>query len=176
MNGSVFEEKSSFNMQGLYLSSKLDWGYYISIAKTAFQEHWSFDLFYKASFSWGCSLYLQIFHTALHGILLSCLGCFFVAAIIVRKNTKTDIYDCWSFTCDLSLKTWLIIEIFSVGITLVDVYVNWLKWFHFFILEVDLLVTLIDCMIFMLPFLDVFRVSMSTVSFLAQPDSGIVCL
>ena len=51
MNGSVFEEKSSFNMQGLYLSSKLDWGYYISIAKTAFQEHWSFDLFYKASFS-----------------------------------------------------------------------------------------------------------------------------
>ena len=34
MNGSVLEEKSSFKMLGLTLSSKLDWGsYIISIAK-----------------------------------------------------------------------------------------------------------------------------------------------
>ena len=39
-----------------------------------------------------------------------------------------------------------------------------------------LLVILIDCMIFLSPFLDVARISMSTVSFLAQPDSGIFCL
>ena len=36
MDGSVLEEKSSFNMLGLTFSSKLDWGtYIISIAKTA---------------------------------------------------------------------------------------------------------------------------------------------
>ena len=36
MNGSIFEEKSSFMMLGLTFFSKLDWGSYtISIAKTA---------------------------------------------------------------------------------------------------------------------------------------------
>ena len=36
MGGSFLEEKSSFKMLGLYLSSKLDWGsYIISIAKNA---------------------------------------------------------------------------------------------------------------------------------------------
>ena len=36
MDGSVFEEKSSFKMLGLTFSSKFDWGsYIISIAKTA---------------------------------------------------------------------------------------------------------------------------------------------
>ena len=36
MDGSVLEEKSSFKMLGLTLSSKLDWGsYIISISKTA---------------------------------------------------------------------------------------------------------------------------------------------
>ena len=36
MNGSVVEDRSSFQMQGLTFSSKLDWGsYIISIAKTA---------------------------------------------------------------------------------------------------------------------------------------------
>ena len=39
-----------------------------------------------------------------------------------------------------------------------------------------LLVILIDCMIFTSPSLDVTRMSMSTVSFLAQLDSGILYL
>ena len=60
----------------------------------------------------------------------------------------------------------------NIGITLVDVHLNWLNWFHFLKLKGDLLVILIDCMIFLSPFLDVTRVSMSTVSFLAQLDSG----
>ena len=39
MDGSVLEEKSSFKMLGLTFSSKLDWGsYIISIAKTAFKK------------------------------------------------------------------------------------------------------------------------------------------
>ena len=65
---------------------------------------------------------------------------------------------------------------FSIDITLVDVLRNWLNWFHFLFLEGGLPVILIDCMIFPPPFLDVTRMSMSTVSFLAQLDSGILCL
>ena len=34
--------------------------------------------------------------------------------------------------------------VFSVGITLIDVHLNWLKWFHFLILDGGLLVILID--------------------------------
>ena len=67
-------------------------------------------------------------------------------------------------------------EVFSIGITLVDVHLNWLNWFHFPILEGGLLVILIDCMIFLSPFLAVTRMSMTAVSFLAQLDSGILCL
>ena len=39
--------------------------------------------------------------------------------------------------------------IFSAGIALVDVHLNWLNWFHFLILKGGLLVILIDCMIFL---------------------------
>ena len=60
--------------------------------------------------------------------------------------------------------------------TLVDVYLNWLNWFQFFFLEGGLLFILMDCMIFLSPFLDVTRISMLEVSFLAQLDPGIICL
>ena len=61
---------------------------------------------------------------------------------------------------------------------MVDVLQNWLNWFHFLFLEGFLLVILIDCIIFLSPLADVTRMSMSriTVSFLAQLDSGILCL
>ena len=51
--------------------------------------------------------------------------------------------------------------------SLADVHLNWLNWFHFVILEGGLLVILIDCIIFLSPFLDVTRMSMSIVSFLS---------
>ena len=81
----------------------------------------------------------------------------------------------------LLLNPWLVIEmklayVFSIGITLVDVHFNWLNWFHFLILEGGLFVILIDCMNILSPFLDVTRMSMPTVSFVAQLDSGILCL
>ena len=55
-DGSVLEEKSSFQMLGLTFTSKLDRGsYLISIAKTASEklgrENWSLELFYEVSFS-----------------------------------------------------------------------------------------------------------------------------
>ena len=63
-----------------------------------------------------------------------------------------------------------------IGITLIGVHLNWLNWFHVVVLVGGLLVILIDCMIFMSPFLDVSTMSMSTISFLVQLDSGIFCL
>ena len=86
----------------------------------------------------------------------------------------------WSFTCYFSwihgssskcgqFKS-------SIGITLVDVLQNWLSRFQFLFLEGGLLFILIDCMIFLSLFLDVPRISMSTVCFLAKLDPGILCL
>ena len=45
-----------------------------------------------------------------------------------------------------------------------------------FFIEGGLLTSVIDCMIFLSPFLDVTSMSMSTVSFLVQLDFGILCL
>ena len=59
---------------------------------------------------------------------------------------------------------------------MVDVLQHWLNWFHLPFLEGGLPVTLIDCMIFLPLFLDVTRMSMSTVSFLTQLDFGILCI
>ena len=53
---------------------------------------------------------------------------------------------------------------------------EWLNWFLFLILERGVLVILRDCMIFLSAFLDVTRMSMLTISVLAQLDSGILCL
>ena len=55
-------------------------------------------------------------------------------------------------------------------------HLNWLSWFHFLTFEGVLLVILIDFMIFLLPFLNVTRMSMSTISVLARLDSEILCL
>ena len=67
-------------------------------------------------------------------------------------------------------------EVFSIGISAVDVHLNWLNWFHFLIFMGGPLVILKDCMICLCPFLDVKRMSVSTVFFLAQQGSGIICL
>ena len=37
------------------------------------------------------------------------------------------------------------LEPFFIGITLVDVHLNWLTWFHFLILKGGVLVILTDC-------------------------------
>ena len=71
MDGSFLEEKSSFNMLGLTLSSNLDWGsYIISIAKTASKKIGALIRSMKF-LSLEVALYL---YTTMHGIPLSCLG------------------------------------------------------------------------------------------------------
>ena len=55
-------------------------------------------------------------------------------------------------------------------------YLNCFNWFHYLILEGGLLVFLIDWLIFLSPFLDVIKISMSTVSFRAQLEHRFLCL
>ena len=65
----------------------------------------------------------------------------------------------------------------TVGASLLPLLSPWtLICFHSLTVEGVLLVILIDCMIFLSPFLHVTRMSMSTVSFLAQLESEIICL
>ena len=59
---------------------------------------------------------------------------------------------------------------------MVDFHLNWLKLCHFLILAGGPRIILVDCMIFLSPFLDVIRMSMSAVFFLTQIQSGILCL
>ena len=54
---------------------------------------------------------------------------------------------------------------FFIVITLVDLHLNWVNWFHYLFLESGLLVIQIDCMILLSPFLDVLRIFRSTVFF-----------
>ena len=56
--------------------------------------------------------------------------------------------------------------------TLVDVHLNWLNWFLMLILVVGLLVILIGCTIFLLPY-DVTRMPMSTVPSFVHLEPGI---
>ena len=63
------------------------------------------------------------------------------------------------------------------------IYVEVIRWQRFLAHLVPLpfshgglLIILTGCMIFLSPFLNVTRMSMSTVSFIAQPGSGILCL
>ena len=61
------------------------------------------------------------------------------------------------------------------GIPLLDVHLNWLNWFQFFFFVKDSFI-IYSNWFFLTPHLDVIRVSMSTIFFLAQLDSGILCL
>ena len=117
----------------------------------------------------------------MYGILLSRLGwCPQLLLGFVRQTTKTNMQNCWSFTCCFSKTLGSSSKCGHLNLFyryyFGNVLQNWLNWFHFLFLEGGLLVILIDCMIFLSPFLDVTRMAMSTVSFFAQLDSGIICL
>ena len=152
LDGSVLEEKSSFKILLLTFSSKLVLGSkIISTCKTPSKEI---------------------------GALIRSVK--FLTAEVALNVYKSTIWPCMEYCYHLwagapsyclkfldKLQKWILPhhrKIFSVGITLVDVHLNWLKRPHFLILEGGLLVFLIDCMIFLSPFLDVTRMSMSTVS------------
>ena len=187
MGGSILEEKSSFKMLGLTFSSKLDWGFYIiSIAKTASKKIGA--LLRSMKFlSPEVALYLY------KSTILPCMEycCHIWAG---DPSCYLDLLDkLQKLTCRIvgpSLATSLeplahrqnaasvslFYRHYFYNIIIFDVLQNWLNWFHFLFFEGGLLVILKDCMIFQSPFLDVTRMSMSTVSFLTQLKSGILCL
>ena len=104
MDGSFPEEKSSFKMLWLTFSSKLDWGsYIISITKTASKKIGALICSMKfLSPEVALYLYKSIIRPCMEYCSHVCDGapsCYFG---IVRQATKTNMQDCWSFTCCLS--------------------------------------------------------------------------
>ena len=104
----------------------------------------SLDLFYEVSFSLGClnhrpgapSCYLELLDKLQKWI------CRTVGPSLATLATSLEPL---------------------ADIILVDVQLNWLNWFLVLFLEGGLFVILVDCMIFLSPFLDVTRMSMSTI-------------
>ena len=178
MDGSILEEKTSFKMRGLTFSSKLDWGSYIvSIAKTASKK---IGALIRSMKFLSPEVALYLYKSTIRPCMEYCCHIWAGApSCYLELLDKLQKQICRTVGPSLAASLEPLAHrrnVASIGITLVHVHLNWLNWFHFLILEGDLLVILIDCMIFLSPFLDVTRMSMSTVSFLAQLGSGILCL
>ena len=104
MGGSVLEEKSSFKMLGLTFSSKLDWGsYIISIAKTASKK---IGALIRSMKFLSPEVALYLYKSTIRPCMEYCCHvwewCPQLLLGFVRQATKTDMQDCWSFTCCFS--------------------------------------------------------------------------
>ena len=170
-------------MLELTFSSNLDWGSYIfSIAKTASKKIGaSIRSMHELSFSCGCSVSINLSYNHVWNTVVMSGLVLLVATWNYWISCKNRYAGLLVLHLPSVLNHWLIVEmqpasVISIGITLVDVYLNLPKWSHFLIPYGGLLVILKDCMIFLSPFLDVPTMSMPTVSFLSQIDSGILCL
>ena len=158
MDGSVLEEKSSFKMLGLTFSSKLDWGScIISIAKIGSKK---IGALIRSMKFLSPEVALYLYKSTIRHVWNTIVTSGLVPLVAT--------WNCWNCYMQLLLNPWLIIEmwpayVFSIGINVVDVLQNWPYWFHFLFCKGSLLVILIDRIIFLSPFLDVTRMSMSTV-------------
>ena len=182
MDGSVLEKKTSFKMLGLTFSSKLDWGSYIvSIAKTASKK---IEALIRSMKFLSPEVALYLYKSTIRSCMEYCChvwtgapSCYLelldklqkricrtvgpslassLEPLAHRRNVASLSLFCRHYfgRCSSELAH-LVPLLYSRG-----------KSTHF----------LIDCTIFLSPLLDVTRMSMSTVSFLAQLDSGILCL
>ena len=183
MDGSILEEKTSFKMLGLTFSSKLDWGSYIvSIAKAASKKIGALIRSMKfLSPEVALYLYKSTIQPCMEYccyVLVGAPSCYLELLDKLQKQIRRTVGPSPVASLEPLAHCRDVASLsLSIGITLVDVHLNWHNWFHFLIVEGDhLLVILINCMIFLSPFVDVTRMSMSTVSFLAQLDCGILCL
>ena len=173
-NVSLFLLKNyPFKILALTFSSKLDWGSYsISITKTVSKKIGA--LIYSIDFI-SPEVALYFYKSTIRPCMEYCCHAWAVAPscyleLLSYKNRYVGLFFLhllphWNFGHRQDK---------SVVVSLVNVHLNWFSWFHFFIVEGGLLVIAIDCMIFLSPFLDVTRISMLTVYFLAQLDSGIL--
>ena len=126
------------------------------ICCSSLQENWGLDLFCKVSFSWDVARY--VYKSTIWPYMEYC--CHVWADAPSCYLEFVDKLQCWSFTCCLCWtlgSLWKCSIFCYMCITVVDIHLNWLNLFHFLIIEKGLLVILIDCMVFLSPFLDVTR-------------------
>ena len=182
MDGSVLKEKSSFKMLGLTFSSKLDWGSYITyIAKTASKKIGA--LIHSMKFlSLGVALYL--YKSTICPCMVYCCHVWIGAPscyLELSGKLQKQIYRTTGPSLAASF------EPLTDRRNVASLSLFYRYYFGRCSSELAQLVpipfsrgksTLYSdrCIIFLSPFLDVTRMSMSTVSFLAQLDSGILCL
>ena len=181
MDRSVLEEKSSFNILGLTFSSKLGWGsYMISIAKTASRKIGALIRSIKfISPDVAVCLYKSTIRPCMEyccHIWAGAPSSFLDLLDKLQKRICRIVGPSLAASLEPLAHRRNVASLSLFYSYLVDVLQNWLNWFHFLFLEGGLLVILIVCMIFLPPFLGVARMSMSTVSYLAQLNSGILCL
>ena len=160
---SVLEEKSSFKIMGLTVSSKLDLGsYIISIAKTASKKFGALICSMKF-LSPEVGLYLD------KSTICPCMEyCCHIWAgaptCYLELLDKLQKQICRAVGPSLAASLEPLAHRRNVArlILFYRYYFgrfsqNWLNWLHFLFLDVGLLVILIDCVIFLSPFLDVTR-------------------
>ena len=100
MGGSILEEKSSFKMLGLTFSSKLDWGsYIISITKTASKK---IGALIRSMKFLSPEVALYLYKSTMRPCMEYCCHIWAGAPSCVRQATKTDMQDCWFYTCCFS--------------------------------------------------------------------------
>ena len=164
-------------MLWLSFCSKLDWGFYIvSDAKTASEKIAA--LICSTKFlSPEVSLYLNesTIQPWWNTFVMSWLE-FLTATWIFWINcrdwyTRLLVLNLLFFLNPRLIVEMLLAKLFSLGIDLIDLYLNWCNRFHFLILVAGPFVFLIDSIIVLSPFLDVIRISTSAVFFFAQLDS-----
>ena len=145
------------------------------------QENWSFNPFYEVSCSWGCSVSLK---SIIHPCMEYC--CHVWAG---TPSCYLELLDKLQKLISRTVAPSLAVshEPLAHHRNVVSLSLFYRYYFGRCSLELaqltplpfsrgGLLITLIYCMIFLSPFLNVTRMSMSTVSFLAQLNSGIFCL
>ena len=178
MDGFVLEEKSSFKKLWLTVSCKLDWGsYIISVAKTT-----------KKIGALICSMFLfpEVALYLYKSTICPCMECrchVWVGAPSCYLELLDKLQKRICRTVGHSLAASLKLLAHRRNVASLSLFYRYyfgrrsseLAQLVLF-LEGALLAILIDCTIFLSPFLGVTRMSMSTVSFLAQLASGILCL
>ena len=182
MDGSDLEEKSFFKMLGLTFFSKLDWGsYFISIATTASKKIGALIRSMKfLSPEVALYLYKSTIRPCMEYCCHVCAGapsCYLELLDKLQKRICRIVGPSLADSLEPLAHHW--------NVSSLSLFYRY--YFGRCSSELaqlvplpfsrgGLLVILIDCMIFLSPFLDVTRMSMSTVSFLAQLNSGILCL
>ena len=156
-------------MLGLTFSSKLHWvSYIISVAKTATKKIGALNRS-EVSFSWVCFVSLRIYNTWLYCILHGTVAISGLVLLFALQETKmlgveplahhrnvvglSLFYRYYFGKCSSELAQLVLLP-----------YSRWRSTRYFARLH------------FLSTFLDVKKMSMSTVSFLAQLDTGILCL